>query len=982
MTIFKSVSIPDLSTGTALVSLGFTDYPALKADLSYQSVVPDWRRDAAAANSLENDASGADISLQPRTLFNLGSAIVRTEAQLNEPVGGAAEFAILLAQDDKNFIAVARTGYPGTQILAFILIEGGVQQPGSAFPWQIFYNSGFPLNQYATLPDSVTLSAVVNGTNLDIYVDGVKQFIRNTTTGSNDNETIPIPASVQGGTKVGYWQDLYSAKRYARRLRVRDNAGRTEINSYDTVRATTTQSKLRIGVFCNVAGAANVQIEVYSAAGALIGSGGGTISGAKAKILIGPIPPEYEATVLRVVARNLGGVEDSSTILFTMPKTILQVPFQLGQNETGPNYYTGYWCYNDRARIMGWRYGGFYVRSYWQDLQPELFAGYDPTYTKPASDIGLLPNGSPTKFPDSGEDIGGQFSWWPGAGEYILDMSQAPDAKWTFGGTGGHVTTTLDYYGAYKHRVIIDVDRITTNAFGFYLQKDATKPNDGLPTTEWVFTLTSVDASDEMVWNKAYVDWITESGVNHIRYMSSAATNSPFGMEVGAASAANRTKPSDQCWTFWQTTGDVWRPAHPIEHIVQLHNHVDKHIWDCIPHYADESWIRQRYGYMAANLAPGVKVYVETSNERWNYGYQQTFWYHREGLTRGLGYKIADGCLSDAVFGVETGPHTIPDQWDSADSYTTGQQVLSDLHIWQAKVDIPMVGPMPKPDNGGNWQKIQDGLTALRRAHINQSLLNLSYIQDEFGDGYADRIIPIFAVWDAVFDGDFSEYIDWGDNWQNFHDLMVGAYYGAPDLTWGALTAGQRTAIQTTSGPARVQVFKDIVYPGMLRELDRYADHCRLLEAKRIEVGAPVGWLRMGVYEGGFDWTADLTAAGGDLTSLFNDYMTFRKTGVYEVEYDFWKGLHDIAGGICTKFDMFTPLDYYFTGWGPGSTSLWWGVSKDIQDKASTSAAYRAVRDAAVDFAGGVVENLPYPTSPPPVPGGGFARYPVSFFLE
>ncbi len=64
----------------------------------------------------------------------------------------------------------------------------------------------------------------------------------------------------------------------------------------------------------------------------------------------------------------------------------------------------------------------------------------------------------------------------------------------------------------------------------------------------------------------------------------------------------------------------------PWEMLITLANQTRKDIWVNIPHMANDEYVRQLAALLKSELAPGLKVYVEYSNEVWNWGYAQTHW--------------------------------------------------------------------------------------------------------------------------------------------------------------------------------------------------------------------------------------------------------------------------------------------------------------------------------------------------------------------
>jgi hypothetical protein len=70
--------------------------------------------------------------------------------------------------------------------------------------------------------------------------------------------------------------------------------------------------------------------------------------------------------------------------------------------------------------------------------------------------------------------------------------------------------------------------------------------------------------------------------------------------------------------------------------ITELCNRLHANAWICIPHKADDSLVTKIATYMRDNLDPTLKVYVEYSNECWNWMFDQTRWVHDQGVAQGL----------------------------------------------------------------------------------------------------------------------------------------------------------------------------------------------------------------------------------------------------------------------------------------------------------------------------------------------------------
>lgn len=76
-----------------------------------------------------------------------------------------------------------------------------------------------------------------------------------------------------------------------------------------------------------------------------------------------------------------------------------------------------------------------------------------------------------------------------------------------------------------------------------------------------------------------------------------------------------RTHTTDYTWT--QKNGV------PYEFWIRLCNRKNADAWVCVPHLADSSYIAHMAELFRDSLEPGLKIYVEYSNELWNWMFQQ-----------------------------------------------------------------------------------------------------------------------------------------------------------------------------------------------------------------------------------------------------------------------------------------------------------------------------------------------------------------------
>ena len=90
-----------------------------------------------------------------------------------------------------------------------------------------------------------------------------------------------------------------------------------------------------------------------------------------------------------------------------------------------------------------------------------------------------------------------------------------------------------------------------------------------------------------------------------------------------------RAKPDD---ARWSTDAGV-----PAEVLIDLANETGKHPWFCMPHLADDDYVRHFAKLVKERLRPDLKAYVEYSNEVWNWVYPATHHADAEGKRLKLG---------------------------------------------------------------------------------------------------------------------------------------------------------------------------------------------------------------------------------------------------------------------------------------------------------------------------------------------------------
>jgi hypothetical protein len=92
---------------------------------------------------------------------------------------------------------------------------------------------------------------------------------------------------------------------------------------------------------------------------------------------------------------------------------------------------------------------------------------------------------------------------------------------------------------------------------------------------------------------------------------------------------SERTRPTDPRYSTDQGV--------PLEVMIELANTCKADPWFCLPHLADDDFVRRFAGTVKERLGPGRKVYVEYSNEVWNGSFAQSRWAREQGQRLKLG---------------------------------------------------------------------------------------------------------------------------------------------------------------------------------------------------------------------------------------------------------------------------------------------------------------------------------------------------------
>lgn len=142
----------------------------------------------------------------------------------------------------------------------------------------------------------------------------------------------------------------------------------------------------------------------------------------------------------------------------------------------------------------------------------------------------------------------------------------------------------------------------------------STDPADHLRHIRFLMPGTETTAEDQ-IWCTEWQDKLAPFSA--LRFMDWGYTNNST-----LESWVQRALPDDYTYT---------RAGMPYELMVRACNELDKDAWICIPHLADDNYITRMAELFRDSLDPDRTLYVEYSNETWNWLFEQTHYLNDNG---------------------------------------------------------------------------------------------------------------------------------------------------------------------------------------------------------------------------------------------------------------------------------------------------------------------------------------------------------------
>jgi hypothetical protein len=190
-------------------------------------------------------------------------------------------------------------------------------------------------------------------------------------------------------------------------------------------------------------------------------------------------------------------------------------------------------------------------------------------------------------------------------------------------------TTTVD--------LVIPASADATNNIVF-IDFSATKRMPSSPTGSGITNLRVIrpgyPANTDQVFHTPFLNALKSANFSTLRFMGWSETNNNHGDHPTRLEWSERKLPTDATQSPWgaKKDGGAW------EHVIALSNTTGKDVWINVPVNATDDYVRQLATLVKSDLNPNLKVYIEYSNEVWNWSFPQATWNRLNAEAQGLNY--------------------------------------------------------------------------------------------------------------------------------------------------------------------------------------------------------------------------------------------------------------------------------------------------------------------------------------------------------
>ncbi len=271
----------------------------------------------------------------------------------------------------------------------------------------------------------------------------------------------------------------------------------------------------------------------------------------------------------------------------------------LGMNLGGVKYYSSAWTFVDRMKNA----------EDWISYDAEGGGAWDSNIEVPVG-----PNGYPLQIPfgDTPQAVRAHvfksFDDYP-AGTYTLIFEGYGEISLSFAATGTFTEANTPH----------SFEIATPTAGGLLLSITRSDVNNPIRNIRIIMPGFE-DNYEEQIFHPTFLERLEDFEV--LRFMDWGRTNNSMVTEW-----AERGKLD----YYTQATRGV-----APEYMIELSNRLSIDPWICIPHMADDNYVRELAKLLAQELDPSLKIHIEYSNELWNNQFQQTHAIREYGMALGL----------------------------------------------------------------------------------------------------------------------------------------------------------------------------------------------------------------------------------------------------------------------------------------------------------------------------------------------------------
>jgi hypothetical protein len=173
---------------------------------------------------------------------------------------------------------------------------------------------------------------------------------------------------------------------------------------------------------------------------------------------------------------------------------------------------------------------------------------------------------------------------------------------------------------------------------------------DGCPVGKYQSFESTLANRNAIVFNPEYLNFLKDFRVVRMMNLMEASPSSSACASTDTAcilqerTSDQRSKMDDAVWGGSSVTPRINRYGYgaPWEVQVELANQLNANPWFNIPHSATDTYVRDFASYVQKNLKPGLKAYVEYTNEAWNTNFLSGLYVRAKGEALGLGSQYTD----------------------------------------------------------------------------------------------------------------------------------------------------------------------------------------------------------------------------------------------------------------------------------------------------------------------------------------------------